>query len=129
MNSRQGSDETTSIHVLIANLTGIVAERVEQTVRQQSDIQLLGSVNAGIDVDAIVAEADVLVFGANDVYSPPEKCLQILSNYPNLKILVLTTTGDEAIAYWQALHCHQIQITSSDTLIESIRQINSLSPF
>jgi hypothetical protein len=63
------------------------------------------------------------------VYSPPKDYVQLLSRFPNLKILLITTTNDEAIAYWRALHCHQMQVTSSQSLVESIRQIYSLSSF
>lgn len=129
MDSHRGSHGTAMIHVLIANLSGVVAEMVQQTVQQQPDLRLLGSVEGGLEIDAAVAETDVLVLGADEVYSPPEICLRLLSDYPNLKILVLTTTNDEAIAYWRALHSHQMQVVSSQTLIESIRQIYSLSPF
>ncbi|PZV10623.1 MAG: hypothetical protein DCF22_16190 [Leptolyngbya sp.] len=117
------------IHVLIANLSGVVAAMVKQTVQQQPDLKLLGSIEGGMEIDVAVAETDVLVLGADDVYSPPEICLRLLSDYPNLKILVLKTTNDDAIAYWRALHCRQMQVMSSQTLIESIRQIYSLSPF
>ncbi|MCY7277503.1 MAG: hypothetical protein LH702_28150 [Phormidesmis sp. CAN_BIN44] len=129
MNSHRGSHGTESIHVLIANLSGVVAEMVKQTVQQQPDLKLLGSVEGWKEIDAAVAETDVLVLGADNVYSPPESCLRLLSDYPNLKLLVLTTTSDEAIAYWRALYCHQVQIISCQTLIEAIRQMYSLSPF
>lgn len=129
MNSHRGSHGTASIHVLVANLTGVVADMIKQTVQQQPDIQLLGSVEGWSEIDAAVAEADVLVIGVDDVYAPPEICFQLLSNHPNLKILMLTAMGDAAIAYWRALHCHQMQITSSQTLIESIRHLHLLAPF
>ncbi|MCY7274634.1 MAG: hypothetical protein LH702_13105 [Phormidesmis sp. CAN_BIN44] len=124
--SRYGT--TSVIHVLIANLTGMVAEMVQQTFQQQPDVKLLGGIKEWEEIDAAIAETDVLVLGVDDVYSPPEDCFRFLSNYPNLKILLLTTTGNEAIAYWRALHCHQVQVTSSQSLIESIRHIYSLSP-
>jgi molybdopterin-guanine dinucleotide biosynthesis protein A len=130
MNSNQVKHEATSvIRVLITNLTGVIATIVEQAIQQQPDIELLGNVEGWTAVMAAIAGADVLVLGVDNVYSPPESCLQILSDYPNLKILVLTTRDDEAIAYWRALYCQQIQIISSKTLIASIRQIHSLSPF
>jgi len=129
MNSHRESHGTAYIHVLMANLTGVVAEMIKQTFQQHADLELLGSVEGWKEIDAAVARTDVLVLGVDDAYSPPEKCLQLLSNHPNLKILVLTTASDEAIAYWRALHCHQMQVTSSQTLIESIRQIYALSPF
>lgn len=124
--SRYGT--TSVIHVLIANLTGMVAEMVQQTFQQQPDVKLLGDIKEWEEIDAAIAETDVLVLGVDDVYSPPEDCFRFLCNYPNLKILLLTTTGNEAIAYWRALHCHQMQVTSSQSLIESIRHIYSLSP-
>lgn len=124
--SRYGT--TSVIHVLIANLTGMVAEMVQQTLQQQPDVKLLGDIKEWEEIDAAIAETDVLVLGVDDVYSPPEDCFRFLGNYPNLKILLLTTTGNEAIAYWRALHCHQTQVTSSQSLIESIRHIYSLSP-
>jgi molybdopterin-guanine dinucleotide biosynthesis protein A len=130
MNSNQVKHEATSIiRVLITNLTGMIATIVEEAIQQQADIELLGNVEGLTDVMAAIAEADVLVQGVDNVYSPPESCLQILSDYPNLKILVLATSDDQAIAYWRALYCQQIQIVSSQTLIASIRQIHSLSPF
>lgn len=127
--SRDRNGAASVIHVLIANLTGVVAEMVQQTLQQQPDIKLLDEIKKWEEIDAAIAETDVLVLGVDDVYSPPEAYFRFLSNYPNLKILLLTTTTDEAIAYWRALYCHQIQIISSQTLIESIRQIYSLSPF
>lgn len=129
MDAHRGSHGAAVIHVLIANLSGVVAAMVKQTVQQQPDLKLLGSIEGGMEIDVAVAETDVLVLGADDVYSPPEICLRLLSDYPNLKILVLKTTNDDAIAYWRALHCRQMQVMSSQTLIESIRQIYSLSPF
>lgn len=130
MDSYRDRYETTSvIHVLLANLTGVVAEMVQQTFQQQADIKLLGDIKRWEDIDSEIAETDVLVLGVDDVYSLPEGCFQVLNNYPNLKIVLLTTTSDEAIAYWRALHCRQIQVTSSQSLIASIRQIYSLSPF
>jgi molybdopterin-guanine dinucleotide biosynthesis protein A len=130
MNSNQVKHESTSIiRVLITNLTGMIATIVEQAIQQQPDIELLGNVEGLTAVMATIAGVDVLVQGVDNVYSPPESCFEILSDYPNLKILVLTTHGDQAIAYWRALYCQQIQITSSQTLIASIRRIHSLSPF
>lgn len=130
MNSHRDRHRTTNIiRVLVANLTGIVAEMVQHALQQQPDIELLGDIAGWEGVNASVDATDVLVLGVDDVYALPEVCFQFLRNHPNLKILLLTTTGDEAIAYWRALHCHQMQVISSQSLVESIRQICSLSPF
>ena len=129
MNHKTRHEITSAIHVLITNLTGVIAEIVEQALQQQPDIELLGNVEGWEAVTAAVARADILLLGADNVYSPPEGCLHLLSDYPNLKILVMMTSNAEAIAYWRALHCRQLQVISSQSLIESIRQIHTLSPF
>lgn len=130
MNFHEGRQEANSIiHVLIANLTVMVAEMLQRTFQQQSDIKLLGNVHEWEGIDAVIAKADILVLGVDDVYSLPEACFRWLGSYPKLKILLLAAATDEAIAYWRILHCHSMQITSSQALTESIRQIYSLSPF
>ncbi|HEY9830859.1 MAG TPA: hypothetical protein V6D26_09775 [Stenomitos sp.] len=129
MNHKTRHEITSVIHVLITNLTGVIAEIVEQALQQQPDIELLGNVEGWEAVTTAVAKADVLLLGADNVYSPPEDCIWLLSNYPNLKILVLMPNRDEVLAYWRALYCRQLQVISSQTLIESIRQIHRLSPF
>lgn len=129
MNHKTRDEVTSVIHVLITNLTGVIAEIVEQALQQQPDIKLLGNVEGWEAVTAAVTKADVLVLAADNVYSPPDGCLHLLSDHPNLKILVLMPSSDEVVAYWRALYCRQLQVISAQNLIESIRQIHTLSPF
>lgn len=130
MNSHEIQHKPTSvIRVLITNLRGVIATIIEQAIQQQPDLEFLGNVEGWDALTPLLPKADILVLSVENVYSPPENCFQTLHDYPNLKILVLTTHDDEAIVYWRALYCQQIQVISSQTLIESIRQIHSLSAF
>lgn len=130
MKSYRSRDGTAyRIRVIAANLAGVVAEIVQRALQQQSDIQLVGGIKDWNEIDAVIHETDVLVLGVENVYSPPEDCFRFLGQYPNLKILLLTTKDEDVIAYWRALHCQQIQVSSSQSLIESIREIYYLSPF
>jgi hypothetical protein len=130
MESYRSRDGTASrIRVIAANLAGVVAELLQRALQQQSDIQLIGGIKQWHEIDAVIHETDVLVLGVEDIHSPPVDCFRFLSQYPNLKILLLTTTDEDAIAYWRALHCQQIRVSSSQSLIKSIRQIYDLSPF
>jgi hypothetical protein len=122
------------INVITANLTGAIADMIEQTLQQQPDMQLLCKVPSWetLETAAIadfMVQADVLVLGVEDVYSLPEDCFRLLNQYLNLKVLLLTVAGNEAIVYWRDLHCQQMQVLSSQGLFESIRQIHSLSKF
>lgn len=126
MNSFRGKhDETSNIRVLIANLTGVVVELIVQTIQQQPDIELLGTVREWNEVNALIGEATIFVVGLDESF-PSETCLWLLNDYPQLKILILKADSDEGIVYWQTLHHQQIQVISAQTLIESIRHIHLL---
>ncbi|NJM45845.1 MAG: hypothetical protein HC860_06430 [Alkalinema sp. RU_4_3] len=101
----------------------MVADWVHLMLQQQVDIDWLGSIREWDGVVAMMHQTDVLLFGTDDVYQLPEFCFQLLGDYPRLKIVLLTTAGNEAIVYWRDLHCQQMQVLSSQGLIESIRQI------
>jgi hypothetical protein len=118
-----------NIRVLTFNLPLVVADWVHQMLQQQSDIDCTEPINEWDAVVAMMHQTDVLLLGTDDVYVLPECCFQLLGDYPRLKIVLLTTAGNEAIVYWRALHCQQMQVTSSQLLIEAIRQIYALSPF
>ena len=115
-----------SIRVLTFNLPNVVADRVHQMLQQQRDIDWLGAIEGWDAVVVMMHQTDVLLLGTDDVYALPEFCFQLLGDYPRLKIVLLTTTGNEAIVYWRDLHCQQMQVLSSQGLIESIRKIHSL---
>jgi hypothetical protein len=117
-----------NIRVLIANLSGVVAEIVTRAIQQEPGIEWLGNVEEWGELAVAIAQADILILGVDDVYTLPERCFRLLGDYPNLKIFLLTIPDNEAIAYWRTLHCQPVQVTSSQSLIESIRQIYSLSP-
>jgi len=54
MNSfRSRHEETTAIRVLIANVTGVVAELIAQVIQQQPDIELLGAVTGWNEVNTL----------------------------------------------------------------------------
>ena len=126
---RSKHEERSNIRVLIANLTGVVAELITQAIHQQPDIELLGAVRQWSEVNVLIGKATIFVVGVEDEVFSSEICLELLNNYPELKILILRANSDEGIAYWLALHRQPMQVVSSHSLIESMRQIHSLSPF
>jgi hypothetical protein len=121
-------EEISNIRVLIANLSGVVAELIAQTIQQQPDIELLGTVKEWNEVNSLINKATIFVLGSDEKVSS-DTYLALLNDYPQLKILILRAEGDEGTVYWRTLHCQQMQVISAQSLIESIRQIHSLSPF
>jgi hypothetical protein len=112
-----------SIRVLTFNLPNVIADRVHQMLQQQPDLDCLGVIEEWDMVVAMMHQTDVLLLGADDVYALPEFCFQLLGGYPRLKIVLLTTAGNEAIAYRRDLHCQQMSVLSSQGLIDSIRGV------
>ena len=127
MNSHRGTHEKASnIRVLIANFTGIIAELIVQEIQNQPDVDFLGTVGALNEVNSLMGEATIFVVGFEDEVFSFSTCLNLLNDYPQLKILILRRNSDEGTMYWKILHSQQMQVISAQTLIESIRQIRSL---
>ena len=127
MNSHRGTHEKASnIRVLIANFTGIIAELIVQEIQNQPDVDFLGTVGALNEVNALMGEATIFVVGFEDEVFSFSTCLNLLNDYPQLKILILRRNSDEGTMYWKILRSQQMQVISAQTLIESIRQIRSL---
>lgn len=119
-------EETSNIRVLAANFTGIIAELIVQEMKRQPDIDLLGTVSTWNEANMLMREATIFVVGFEDEVFSSSICMDLLNNYPQLKILILRANSDEGIMYWKVLHSQQIQVISAQTLIESIRYIRSL---
>lgn len=127
MNSfRSKHEERSNIRVLTANFTGVVAELITQAIQQQPDIELLGAVREWSEVTALIDKVTIFVIGFEDEIFSSETCLRLLSNYPQLKVLILRANSDEGVVYWLELHCQQMQVISSQTFIESLHHIHSL---
>jgi hypothetical protein len=123
---RSRYEETSNIRVVIANLTGVVAELITQSIQQQPDIELLGTVREWNEVNALIGEATIFMIGFENETFSAQTCLWLLNDYPQLKILILRADSNEGIVYWRVLHCQQMQVISAQTLIESIRHIHLL---
>ncbi|MBD2157868.1 hypothetical protein [Leptolyngbya sp. FACHB-16] len=123
---RNQHEESSRIRILTANLDGIVAELIAQTIQQQPDIELLGSVKAWSEAQALIHQATIFMIGFEDETFSSETCLWLLNDYPHLKIFILRANSDEGIVYWRALNSEQMQIVSAQRLIQSIRHLHSL---
>jgi hypothetical protein len=123
---RSKYEEISNIRVLVANFIGVVAELITQSIQQQPDIELLGTVREWNEVNALIGEATIFMIGFENETFSSQTCLWLLNNYPQLKILILRADSNEGIVYWRVLHGQQMQVISAQTLIESIRHIHSL---
>lgn len=122
-------EEAVPIRVLVANLSGVLQHLVKELIEQQTDMQLTGEVQGTIEVlEAAGENVDIVVHGAEHPYPLPGICSHLLSEYPNLRILVVAPSGEEAVLYWLGLRRQQLRKVSSANLLKSIRRAHRLNP-
>lgn len=114
--------------VVVSNLTNLMYELVENLISQQPDMRLLGQVNDNLTLLSAGAEADLVIMGAPTLEPLPSICTHLLSEYPDLKILVLTPSGEMATLYWMGLRRRHLRRLTATSLIRSLRLAGELNP-
>ncbi len=112
------------ITILLANLPTIVEEVFSKALDSQPDMRLLGRVDAAVDLLLRVGiETDVVILGVNNGDECPGICSHLLSEFPHLRIVVLSINGEQATMYWMALNQQRIDTMSGEQLLANIREI------
>lgn len=127
---------TAPIRVLVSNISGVVMESaasLASLIEQQPDMVLLGQVDDRVELlldmsskKAAGNEPDVLVLIASSVDPPPGICSHLLSEFPDLRILVLSATQDEAMAYWLGLRRYRLPTGTPAALLTNIRSVHAM---
>jgi hypothetical protein len=118
-----------TIRVLVANLSGALAEAVTQAITQQTDMVLVDIVHDRVDLLlAVTADVHVLVFGAADVHHLPPVCTHLLGEFPDLRIVVLSLNGSAAVTYWLGLRRHTVGLPAPHSILTGIRRAYQLNP-
>ncbi len=116
-------EKPAAIHVLVANLPGVLSELVMQSLHGQQNIVLEGQVQGQVELLlAVQKTTDVLILGVYALEPPPGICSQLLTEFPHLKILAIQIGSDEWALYWLAMQRQQFQQLSMATLAEGVRQ-------
>lgn len=110
-------------------MPSLLAEAVAAEIRNQSDLRLIGTVHAPLDILSAAVDADVLILGATaSTAYPPPICSQLFGEYPYLKILVIDSANGQVTSYWLELRRNPMDRLDLPTLIDSIRQLNEVDP-
>jgi hypothetical protein len=115
------------IRVLVANLSGVMSEIVLQVFQQQPGMIVSNYLKDLVDLPSAVGDqTDVLMIGAPYVYPPPTVCHELWITFPQLKVLVLTPSGDAAVIYWLSVRQKRLKTVSASTLADAMRQVQLL---
>ena len=122
-------EQRVPMRVLLANLSGVVAQLVAQLIQQQPDMVLVGPVHGDMELLMAVGEgADVVVLGATHTDEPPGICSHLLCEFPFLRILLLKSSGDTATLYWLGLRNQRLKTVTDTSLLTTIRRAYTLNP-
>lgn len=114
--------------VLVANLPGVVFDVLLPVIDDQADMVLVGKVQGRLEtLLAVMDGVDVLVLGASQVSPAPGICSQLLGEFPHLRILVLSFSGDASRVYWRGVRGQRIAPVSGTTLLAAIRASRNLA--
>ena len=120
---------TTPIRVLIDNIPHNIVQPLLQFIRAEPDMLLVAQVRGNASILLAVATGvDVLILGAHASYSPPGICSHLLSEFPDLRILVLSLSGGPAIGYWRGLRSESLNLTTPTMLVQMLRRLQMLNP-
>ncbi len=111
------------IKVMLASRPKIISDVIRNIIENQPDMMLLGEV---IDpIQLIVAtserEVDVVIVTPLKAKREPIICRRLLTEHPNLKIIVLMAKGDTAYLYQSGSSKKTIKDLCAETILKIIR--------
>jgi hypothetical protein len=117
------------IRILLANLPTIMSEWLLQMATDRTDLQIVDRIDGYADLLVAAQQGiDVVILGARDFPPAAGVCSHLLTADPDVRILLLSPSGDRAALYWLALRRREVAIPSAETLLATLRQIDLLTP-
>jgi DNA-binding NarL/FixJ family response regulator len=114
--------ESKRIRVFLGRMPPLLHDIVKDILTDQPDLQLIGDLSAGDGVvDALNSdEIDVMIAGA---FQPddPAPASEVFLSSPRTKVLVIATSGRNAVMHQLQPHQRQLGEVSPQSLLEAIR--------
>jgi len=123
------TDDPSPIRILMANLSESLTRLVVEMVAQNLHMKIVGQVQGQLEV-LIGAQigVDMIILGAPKLKPAPGIVSHILNEYPNTKILVLSTSEDKGTGYWLGIHRCHIEYSTADSLRTGIQELSKMLP-
>jgi len=118
------TDHTAPIRILIANLSDLLTQFIIEMVDQQPQMQIVGQVQGQLEI-LIAAQkgVDMVILGTPHLKPVPGIVSHMMNEFPNMKILVLSTIEGKGKGYWLGIHHCRIEYSTADTLQDSIHSL------
>src|SRR6266498_2488434 len=115
------------IRVLVTDVPDLFYSQIAELIRAEPDMLLVGRVAGRVEL-LLAADAgiEVVIIGAPQRIPPPGIYTHLLSEYPDLKVLVLAIDTGELDMYWRGLRRKHLGSMSEAALIGRIRELRKL---
>ncbi|HEX2912449.1 MAG TPA: hypothetical protein VH186_16695 [Chloroflexia bacterium] len=118
-----------SCRILVSNLQGLTLELVTKLIQSQPDLELVETVNDSLELLLKAGEnVDLILLGAPQGKPLPGICSHILTEYPQIRIMVLENSGEQAYLYWLGLRQKRLELKSAKTLLKGFTFLRELNP-
>jgi hypothetical protein len=115
------------IRVLVTDVSDLLYRQIAALIRAEPDLTLVGRVTGRVELLlAVDAGIEVVVIGAPQRKPPPGISSHLLSEYPDLKILVLAADTGELDMYWRGVRRKHLGSLTEAALIDRIRDLRRL---
>lgn len=117
------------LRILLANVPAILAEWLTQIIGGRAGLQIVGRIEGYADLLlAAQAGVDVVVLGVHEFAPVAGICSHLLTAEPDIRIMLLSPSGDRAAVYWLALRRRELANLSAETLLATLQEIDLLTP-
>lgn len=119
-----------TVKVLLANRPRMLRESLRSVIEGHDDIEVEAVEPDPVTVLAAVdrAAADVVVIALPDSGEDPGLCSHLLTEYPDLLVLALSTAEANAFAYRQVITKEELQPPSTASILACIRRRHQEKP-
>jgi DNA-binding NarL/FixJ family response regulator len=110
--------------VLVANEPRLMREVILSTLADQSDIEIIGEIQAEAEILPTVERAhpDFLIIALGESDQRPSICERVLEAHPGLRILAVAANRDTTICFWLSSEIRASRIeTSEKGLLQALR--------
>jgi hypothetical protein len=115
------------IRILVTDVSDSFYTTLADLVGARTDVVLVGRVTGRVELLlAVDAEIDIVVIGAPQRRPPPGISSHLLSEYPDLKVLVLAHDTGELDIYWRGLRRRHVGNLSEAALIDRLGELQRL---
>lgn len=105
-----------ALRVAVATQPRLMRELMVETVKMQSDIEVVADIQSEADIERAVDESnpDFLIMASSEPNLRPAICDVLLQRHPNLKILALAAERNRGVMLWASLDIHAAPVEASE---------------